>query len=377
MMAIVVFILTILVLVTIHELGHFLMAKKFNIKVLEFGFGIPPRIWGKKIGETLVSLNLLPYGGFVRLLGEDEDDKDVLDNPRSFARQSLSKRVTVVVAGVAMNLLLAFLLFYIDLGATNFKTQIPLITPHQFVGVNQINQSPVIVTTVENNSPAKEAGLKDGDRILSINGINLQNTEQLISITKQNLGKSVKLTIGDLNGNNTRDVVLTPRVNPPPNKGAIGVALTGAYEVASLEYSTPLQKIFAGPIHSFNITVYSFEVLSKLVGTSFATHNLGPVSQSISGPVGITNIVGQILQVKDPLITYLDFLALISLNLAIINVLPFPGLDGGRLLFLAVEGITRKKAHPTLERYVHTIGLAVLIGLIILVTISDVKKLIY
>src|SRR5574337_725357 len=99
-MAVIVFILTILVLVTIHELGHFLVAKKFNIKVLEFGFGIPPRLWGKKVGETLVSLNLLPFGGFVRLLGEDEGDKEVLNNPRSFSKQKVGKRITVVVAGV-------------------------------------------------------------------------------------------------------------------------------------------------------------------------------------------------------------------------------------------------------------------------------------
>jgi regulator of sigma E protease len=376
-MAILVFILTILTLVTIHELGHFLMARKFNIKVLEFGFGIPPRLWGKKIGETLVSINLLPYGGFVRLLGEDEDDKEVRDNPRSFAKQSLTKRITVVVAGVFMNLFLAFILFYITLGANNFTAQIPLIAPHQFVGVNQTNESPVIVTAVEDDSPAKEAGLEEGDRILSLNDHTLISTEELISLTKQSLGQEVKLVVGDVDGEDTKEVKLTPRENPPEGKGAIGIALTSAYQVANLEYATPAQKIFSGPIHSFNLTIYSMEVLGKLIGASFATQSFGPVSQSIAGPVGITNIVGQILEIKDPLLTYLDFLALISLNLAIVNVLPFPGLDGGRLLFLIVEGITRKKAHPTLEKYVHTVGLVVLIGLIILVTISDVKKLIY
>ena len=112
---ILIFIVTLLILVVIHELGHFLVAKKFNIKVEEFGFGIPPRAWGKKVGETLVSINWLPFGGFVRLLGEDEIDQKTLQNPRSFAAQTVGKRMAVVVAGVLMNLFLAWLLFYIVL----------------------------------------------------------------------------------------------------------------------------------------------------------------------------------------------------------------------------------------------------------------------
>src|SRR3989344_5492950 len=126
-LTIIIFILTLLFLVVIHELGHFLMAKKFGIKVEEFGFGIPPRAWGKKIGETLVSINWLPFGGFVKLLGEDEIDKNLLNNKRSFASQSVFKRIIVVVAGVAMNFILAFILFYFILGFQGFKTSLPLL----------------------------------------------------------------------------------------------------------------------------------------------------------------------------------------------------------------------------------------------------------
>src|SRR5260221_688531 len=131
-MFIVVFIITILILVVIHELGHFLVARKFNIKVLEFGFGIPPRAWGKKWGETLISLNWLPFGGFVRLLGEDESDPETLKNKRSFASQAVWKRILVVVAGVGINLLLAFVLFYLVIAAQNFKVQLPLLTTYHF-----------------------------------------------------------------------------------------------------------------------------------------------------------------------------------------------------------------------------------------------------
>src|SRR5204863_267071 len=126
-LSIIIFIITLLCLVLIHELGHFLVAKKFNIKVEEFGFGIPPRAWGKKIGETLVSINWLPLGGFVRLLGEDEQDLKILADPRSFAAQKVSKRIMVVVAGVVMNMLLAWIIFYIILAMSNFKTSFPLL----------------------------------------------------------------------------------------------------------------------------------------------------------------------------------------------------------------------------------------------------------
>src|SRR3989344_6709550 len=152
--SIIIFILTLLVLVVIHELGHFLMAKKFNIKVLEFGFGLPPKAWGKKIGETIFSLNWLPFGGFVRLLGEDETDQEVLDNKRSFAAQKVWKRIIVVVAGVAMNFLFAWLLFYIILPAQNFKFQLDLRLDHQFAFAKQEIEPVILITQVAPNSPA-------------------------------------------------------------------------------------------------------------------------------------------------------------------------------------------------------------------------------
>ncbi len=374
-MFILAFIVTILILVIIHELGHYFAAKKFNIKVLEFGFGLPPKVWGKKIGETIWSLNWLPFGGFVRLLGEDESDKDVLDDKRSFAAQTVSKRITVVVAGVAMNLLLAWVLFYIIIWAQNFSIQLPLLTDHKFVGVEQTNQNLVLVGSIAKDSPAQKAGLKDGDRVYEINGIKIKNAEELINITKQNAGKEVTLAVADFQGKDEKSVKLIPRENPPPGQGAIGVSLQSA-DIAQLNFEKPWQKALAGPIHSYNLTTYSWEILSKTISYSFEKKDLSPVSQTVAGPIGITNIVREILSVKNPILPYLDFIAALSLNLAIVNVLPFPGLDGGRLLFLVIEAVTRKKTHAVIEKYVHTVGLFILLGLIILVTISDIKKLI-
>jgi regulator of sigma E protease len=371
-----VFIVTLLILVVIHELGHFFAAKKFNIKVLEFGFGIPPRAWGKKIGETIWSLNWLPFGGFVRLLGEDESDKSVLDDKRSFAKAAIWKRITVVIAGVVMNLLLAWVLFYIVLGAQGFKTQLPLLSDYKFVGVNQTTDTAIIVGNIAEGSPAQQSGLTDGDRITAFNGSVVTDADQFVSEIKANAGKEVKLTITDIQGNNSREVTLIPRENPPAGQGALGVSL-GGLKTVNLNYETPMQKLFAGPIHSYNLMAYSGKILGETIGYSFKEKDIAPVSNAVAGPVGITSVVAQILSVKNPVIPYLDFVAALSLNLAVVNVLPFPGLDGGRLFFLVIEGITRKKTHAVVEKYVHTIGLLVLLSLIMLITISDIRKLIF
>lgn len=373
---IVVFIITLLILVLIHEFGHYFAAKRFNIKVLEFGFGIPPRAWGKKIGETIWSLNWLPFGGFVRLLGEDESDKSVLDDKRSFARAAIWKRITVVVAGVVMNLLLAWVLFYIVLGAQGFKTKLPLLSEYQFTGVNQTAETAIVVGNIAPGSPAQTAGLKDGDRVMAVNGKAMTSADELVSEIKLNSGKETKLTITDIQGNNSREVSLIPRENPPAGQGALGVSL-GGLQTVTLNYETPIQKLFAGPIHSYNLIGYSGKILGDMVGLSFKEKTVAPVSNAVAGPVGITSVVGQILSVDKPLLPYLDFIAALSLNLAVVNVLPFPGLDGGRLLFLVIEAVTRKKTHAVVEKYVHTFGLIFLLSLIILITISDIRKLVF
>lgn len=373
-MFILVFIVTILILVIIHELGHYFAARKFNIKVLEFGFGLPPRLWGKKIGETIWSLNWLPFGGFVRLLGEDETDKSVLKDSRSFASQNVWKRILVVIAGVGMNLLLAWLLFYIVIAAQGFKIQLPLIAPYQFSWVEQREENVILVGKISPGSPAEKSGLQSNERIYEFNGQKVSNVDYLIQSIKENAGKNVTLTITDIQGKSPRAVTIVPRENPPANEGALGISL-GGFDFAELSFEKGWQKALAGPIHSYNIASYSYTILAETVAYSFAKKDFTPVSQSVAGPIGITNIVKEILSIKNPLIPYLDFMAALSLNLAIVNILPFPGLDGGRLLFLVIEAVTRKKVHETVEKYVHTIGLAILLSLIILVTISDIRKL--
>ncbi len=373
-LSVIIFIATLFVLVVIHELGHFLLAKKFHIKVEEFGFGMPPKIWGKKFGETLISVNLLPLGGFVRLLGEDETDKKVLENKRSFAAQPVWQRITVVVAGVVMNLLLAWILFYITLSAQGFKFQLAMMSDYKFAGATQTVEPFVVIRGVSPNSPAESAGIKSGDRVVAINGKTITSDKELVTDTKQLAGQKMVLTLTDLQKQNRHTVEITPRKDPPAGQGPLGVALDSV-DIATISYSTPLEKVFAGPIHSWNLTAYSFKIFGQLIHEAIAQKNIQPVSQNVAGPVGIASLANTVLtSTPHPLIPYLDFMALISLNLAIMNLLPIPAIDGGRLFFLLIEAITRRKVHAGFERWVHTIGFALIIGLSILITWSDIRK---
>lgn len=373
-LTIVVFLLTLLVLVLSHELGHFLAAKKFNIKVLEFGFGIPPKIWGKKIGETIFSLNALPIGGFVRLLGEDELDKQVLDDKRSFAKKPVWQRSAVVGAGVIMNFFLAFFIFSGVLLAQGYQEEIPLLTDHyNFWGVQQENKPMIIIGRIEENSPAQKASIQIGDQVTAFNSQPLTDGKQLVELTKKYSGQVIKLTLLDQN-NSLREVSLTPRSSPPKGQGALGVELS-TLTVANLTYPAFTQKLAAGFIHSYNVIAYSFNILGQIFQAAWQTKTIEPVSDTLSGPVGITNITKTILQTHSPLLPYLNFLGMLSLNLAFINILPFPALDGGRLFFLLIEGVLRKKVKAEIEKWVHTIGMAFLLALIILITYSDIRKI--
>lgn len=366
-------ILTLGILVLIHELGHFLVARYFKIKVLEFGFGLPPRAWGKKIGETIYSLNWLPFGGFVHLLGEDDTNPEVLKDSRSFAHQNLFIRSAVVIAGVTMNLVLAIILYTVVLASQNFQTELPLLNDHHFVGVEQSVKSAIIVQSVTPDSPAAKAGLLSEDRIVSADNQPLSTSQDLIKLAKERAGQPITLSLERGPSLAPQSVTLTPRTDPPAGQGPMGVSLSG-FKTVRLKYSTIPQKVFSGFIHSYNLASYSIDVIRSLASTSIAEKTTAPISQGVSGPIGIFQIVGVILKTGD-LRIYLDFMAALSLNLAVVNLLPFPGLDGGRLAFFLVEFVTRKKPHPTFEKYVHSIGLIILLAMIVLVTASDLRKI--
>lgn len=379
------------VLVLIHEAGHFFVAKRLGIKVEEFGFGLPPRLWGKKIGETIYSINWLPIGGFVKLFGEDEAGagkisiksskfkvQNSADEDRAFFSKTPWQRALVVVAGVVMNTLLAIIIFYTFLLISGFKTELPLIGDHKFIFVHQQNVSDIVINGISKNSPAEKAGIKAPAKIVSINNQIINDTKELVNIINNNKGKEVALVWQDLNNNKTYTTKLTPRVSPPKNEGALGISFF-PMTTAVLDYKTLPEKIFSGISHPINLMAYNVDVIGKLINVSFKEKSAEPLSNTVSGPVGIYSLVGAIVKIpdlKERILQVLNLAGMLSVSLAFFNILPIPALDGGRLFFILIEGITRRKVPARFEALAHSIGMAILITLIIMITFHDISKFI-
>jgi len=375
-MTLLVFGIILSVLVLVHEFGHYIVAKKLGIKVEEFGLGIPPRLFGKQIGETFYSLNLLPFGGFVRLEGEDPEE--VLENPeiandaRSFQMKTPFQRSLVLVAGVFMNIVLAVTLFYVVLASTGFKTQfISMFFEYDFK-FGREEKIGSVITSIQPDSAAAKSDMKVGEAILEINGEPVANVQDVRRILKGHEGKEVYVFLKDLSkdNNNVRKVTTTPQ------KDDNGDAVFGVYltEAVQIDYSEGVNKLLAGFMHTYNVTDYSLRALGKVISLSVENKSFEPVSASVAGPVGMYNIVGTVLDYGGDRVLYtiLDFMALMSASLAFMNIMPFPALDGGRLVFVIWEGITKKKVKPSIELNIHKVGFMILIGFLILVTIKDI-----
>lgn len=346
LLSVLTFALILLILVLIHEAGHFFVAKFFKIKVEEFGFGLPPRLWGKKIGETIYSLNWIPAGGFVRLLGEDEDQLDkISDQKRSFAHQNTLVRGAVAVAGVLMNFFLTLVIFTIIYAIGG-----PIDTGRVYIG----NIAP--------DSPAAQAGLKDGDIIAQIDGQLLKGPEDLRQRIYAKLGQPTKMIV--IRASETFEVTLVPRQNPPEGQGALGVAT--ANEIQKVKYP-----IWEAPVvgiqQAANLTGQTFQALGSAV-TKLVTEQKAP--EDLGGATRIIYFTH--LAVKTGFDSVLILTGLLSLNLAIINILPLPALDGGRLFFILLELATRRQVSPKFEKWVHTSGFALLLLLIVFVTFNDI-----
>jgi len=357
-----VFLLILSVLVLIHEAGHFFVAKKLGIKVEEFGFGLPPRVFGIKKGETIYSINLLPIGGFVKLYGEDEAGSGKIPNPKSqipitkdkeraFFARPVWQRAIVVVAGVVMNFLLATAIITYFFGIAGVQTP----------------GDKVIVGQIVKNSPAEKAGLKSGDIIKTINNIKITSPKQLVTVTKSHLGENLSIVIQEKSGE-SKNIVVIPRKNYPLNEGPMGISISS--DIITKKY--PLyQAPFVGLLEAFNQS-WAIVVGLGMVVSQLLLH--AQIPKGVAGPVGIAQLTGQFIQYGPQAV--LSLVSLLSLNLAILNILPIPALDGGRLFFILVEGVTGRKVPQKFEAYAHAIGMAVLLALIAFITLSDIIRLI-
>lgn len=343
-------------MVLVHEFGHFIVAKKNNVLVEEFGFGLPPRVFGIKIGETLYSLNWLPFGGFVKLLGEEQEEltkkrlSPSLKN-RTFVAKTHFQKMAIITAGVICNFVLGW-----------------FIVSYLFTKGVSVPSDNIIIQEVAKNSPAAAAGLAAGDTIdkakVGDKEHKMVDTRDLLDLSKKYAGKSVTFEV--LRGNKKIHINLTPRLHPPKGQGALGLVITSYKNVQYPWYQAP----FFGLIEAFKITgIILRELLKTLI--SFVTFQ--KVSVEVAGPIGIAKITSQ--AVKFGSIAVLQLLGILSLNLAVINILPFPALDGGRLALIFYEFVSGRKVNPKIEQRLNLVGFAVLISLILLVTVNDLIKL--
>lgn len=349
MITLLVFILILGILVLAHEWGHFIAAKKSGLTIEEFGFGFPPRIFSWKVSETIYSINLLPLGGFVKILGEDGGETD---SPKSFSSKSAGIRSLIAAAGVTMNFLLGALLLIIG-----FYVGLPQVLDKENETIAKNVQIQIIA--INHNSPAEETNLKLGDSIE-----NFTEISTLQDFINQNKGKEINLKIK--RGQENLKIKTTPRINPPEGEGALGVALAKTGLVSYPWYQSIWLGIKSAFIITWEIIKGFFELIKNLL-------TAGKVPQEVAGPVGIAVLAGQAINLG--FIYLLQLVALISLNLAVLNLIPFPALDGGRLLFLGIEKIKGSKVNPKIENAIHSIGIILLLTLVALITYRDILKL--
>lgn len=354
------FFLVLSILVLIHECGHFIAAKLNGVKVEEFGFGLPPRVFGFKVGETLYSLNWLPFGGFVKVFGEEMHEMEgkklsTMEQARSFAHKKPLQKISILVAGVFLNFVLGW-----------------LIVSYLFTKGVPVPSHNVVVMEVAKGSPAAAADLKKDDIILGFSAEDqnlaftpVSTTEEVSKLAQKYAGYDLNMTVK--RGTRQFDTSITPRKNPPKGEGSLGVAIS----TYMLKKYTLLEAPFYGLIESAKITGVIGKELGKMV---FGLITLHKPKGDIAGPIGIAKLTSDAAkQGLDPL---LQLIGILSLNLAVLNILPFPSLDGGRLAFVLYEWVSKRRIKPDIEQKLNFAGFAILIALIILVTINDIIKLI-
>lgn len=335
-------------LILIHEAGHFFAAKSSGVRVEEFGIGFPPRLTGKKIGETLYSVNAIPFGGFVRLYGESglQVNGDAPDWKRSFIAQSATRRVAIIAAGVIMNFLVGWLIF----------------SAIFFLGAKHT----LVVSEVALGSPAATSGLFPGDRI-----VGYESSEEFVSFVNANRGKAIMLEISrGTDGAAALQFELIPRENPPEGEGALGVA----FHEVGVERKPFFSAIGAGLTASGEVAWSVIKAFGNFIAGWFTKEPTPTAPEAeFLGPVGLVGFARQVAALGPAY--FFQLLAVISLNLSVLNVLPIPGLDGGRLLFIAIEKVRGRPVPYRNESIAHLIGFALLIFFMAFITIRDIARI--
>jgi regulator of sigma E protease len=365
-MSLIIFIILLAVLILVHELGHFSVAKLFNIRVDEFGIGFPPRLLYKKFGETIYSVNLLFFGGFVKIFGENGNE--AAQNPRSFAHKPRIVQAAVVVAGIVMNLLFAW-------GALSVGYMVGLPTSLEHIGIGQVRDAAPTIVAVYPDSPAQKGGMEAGDIVESVQtGTALieaktLNTNQQADVIRnfiaQHGEESMVVTVR--RGSSELHLLAKPVAGLIEGHKALGIQLD---DVGILQLP-PHLALYQGGLLAYDMTIATAQGLAMFAYQSI--HGTADYT-SVAGPIGIAQIGSKAVQ--NGFSAAITLIALISINLAVINLVPIPGLDGGRLFIILIESIIRR---PVPERYtsIATItGFALLIALMLFVSYHDIARLI-
>lgn len=377
-MYIILFIIILGILIFVHELGHFLSAKLFGVRVDEFALGFPPRIVSKKIGETDYVLNSIPIGGYVKILGEDgglenepgemgatERPLDLTSSTgKRFAQVSRGKQAVILASGIAGNIIFGWLIISIG-----FMFGLP--TPAEGPFANEVKNQSLIVTSVLTSSPAQKAGLLPGDKILELRSgdkvlelPNGENAGDFIASSPENT--LLYLTVARAKGVTTTIEVL-PEEGIVSGKQGIGISM----EYAGILQLAMHKAFIAGGFATVSMTKSVAGGIYDILTDAFRGE---AKLSSFSGPVGIALMIGD--AEKAGFVNLLILVAIISVNLAVINLVPLPALDGGRLLFVAIESVIRKPINPKFTRLANQIGFLALLALMVVITFGDIIKII-
>lgn len=363
-MNILIFLIILLVLVVSHEFGHFIVAKKSGIRVDEFSFGFPPKLFGIKKGETSYHFNALPFGGYVKIFGENPDHESMEgpDKNRSFVNKPRYIQAAVLFAGVAMNLIVAWILL-----SVSFMSGFPTSAGQAPKNVTLENQA-LTITTIMPSSPAHNAGLLPGDKIVSLSvGKDSTETPSAESV-RYFVSRHSKdeITLSYTRNNENKTAKITPEITKDSTTPVIGI---GMDIVGNLKL--PVHKaIIEGAVLTYDVTIATVKGFYKLIHDGIT--GKGDLS-SVTGPIGIVGVVGDAAHFG--FIYLLSLTALISVNLAVINLIPFPALDGGRLLFLLIEKIKGSRINPKVANTANIIGFSLLMIFMVLITYHDIVKL--
>jgi len=354
LITLIVFIAILGLLVFVHELGHFLAAKRAGIRVEEFAFGFRPRLFAKKIGQTTYAINLIPLGGYVRMYGENPEEV----GPQSYRSQSPWSKFLVIVAGPVMNLILAWLLLTI-LFASGFNPIVPGVANNPFVKLTDY----VSLAKIGAGSPAEQAGLQNGDGIISVEGQKIATSLELVSLIDQHRGRSIKLEIK--RGQSQEIVQLTPRLNPPAGQGALGVEINPSSKVKTSLWQAPL----AAVVETVRIIGLTIQGVFGFVGDLIIRQQ---VSDNVTGIIGVSALTGAARRLGIEYLTQL--VMMISVGLGVINLAPILPLDGGHIAALAYEKVTRRPLSEKQLGILATIGLSLVMVVFVVVSYKDIIR---